>query len=284
MDGRFECLGVRRGEQPPWIVSDELWAEIAPLLPPRAPRRRRYPGRKPLDDRKVLCGILFVLYTAIPWEHLPQELGFGSGMTCWRRLRDWNDAGVWQQLHEVLLGKLRAAGQLDMSRAVIDGSHVRALKGGPKTGPSPVDRRKPGSKHHVITDAGGIPLAVSLTGGNRHDVTQLMPLIDKVPPIKGIRGRPRQRPDRIYADRGYDYDIYRRQLRTRGITPVIARRGVDHGSGLGARRWVVEQTIALLHWFRRLRIRWEIRDDIHEAFLTLACAIICWRRLQHSKS
>ncbi|KOX03647.1 transposase [Micromonospora sp. NRRL B-16802] len=125
-------MNVRRGEQPPWIVSDELWAEIEPLLPPRPPRRHRFPGRKPLDDRKVLCGILFVLHTAIPWEYLPQELGFGSGMTCWRRLRDWNDAGVWQQLHEVLLGKLRAAGQLDMSRAVIDGSHVRALKGGPK--------------------------------------------------------------------------------------------------------------------------------------------------------
>jgi transposase len=129
-------------------------------------------------------------------------------------------------------------------------------QGRPKTGPSPVDRRKPGSKHHVITDAGGIPLAVSLTGGNRHDVTQLMP--------------------------GYDFDKYRRELRAKGITPVIARRGTGHGSGLGTRRWVVEQTIALLHWFRRLRIRWEIRDDIHEAFLTLA--IICWRRLQHSKS
>jgi transposase len=85
-----------------------------------------------LDDRKVLCGILFVLYTAIPWEFLPQELGFGSGMTCWRRLRDWNDAGVWQRLHEILLARLRGAGQLDMSRAVIDGSHIRALKGGPK--------------------------------------------------------------------------------------------------------------------------------------------------------
>nr|WP_199236079.1 IS5 family transposase [Micromonospora sp. S4605] len=275
---------MRRGERPPWIVSDDLWAEIEPLLPTRPPRRRRYPGRKPLDDRKVLCGVLFVLYTGIPWEYLPQELGFGSGMTCWRRLRDWNDAGVWQRLHEVLLGKLRAAGQLDMSRAVIDGSHIRALKGGPKTGPSPVDRRRPGSKHHVITDAGGIPLAATLTGGNRHDVTQLLPLVDKVPRIKGIRGRPRQRPGRIYADRGYDFDIYRRQLRDRGITPVIARRGTGHGSGLGARRWVVEQTIALLHWFRRLRIRWEIRDDIHEAFLTLACAIICWRRLQRSKS
>ncbi|GAB3328558.1 hypothetical protein GCM10027452_00550 [Micromonospora halotolerans] len=185
---------MRRGEQPPWIVSDDLWAEVEPLLPPRPPRRRRYPGRKPLDDRKVLCGVLFVLYTGIPWEYLPQELGFGSGMACWWRLRDWNDAGVWQRLHELLLGKLRAAGQLDMSRAVID-------------------------KHHVITDAGGIPLAVSLTGGNRHDVIQLMPLVDKVPRIKGIRGRPRQRPERIYADRGYDYDIYRRQLRGRGHHP-----------------------------------------------------------------
>ncbi|MEO3931054.1 transposase, partial [Micromonosporaceae bacterium B7E4] len=76
---------MRRGEQPSWIVSDELWAEVEPLLPARPPRRTRFPGRKPLDDRKVLCGILFVLYTAIPWEFLPKELGFGSGMTCWRR-------------------------------------------------------------------------------------------------------------------------------------------------------------------------------------------------------
>ena len=90
-----------------------------------------------------------------------------------------------------------------------------------------------------------------------------------------------RRPDAVYADRGYDHDKYRRQVRAKGITPVIAGRGTEHGSGLGVHRWVVEQSIALLHWFRRLRIRWEIRDDIHEAFLSLACAIICWRRLRH---
>ena len=84
------------------------------------------------DNRKVLSGILFVLYTGIPWEFLPQELGFGSGMTCWRRLRDWHDAGVWQRLHESLLAELHAAGALDWSRAVTGGSHVRAMKGGPK--------------------------------------------------------------------------------------------------------------------------------------------------------
>lgn len=78
----------------------------------------------------MLCGILFVLHTGIQWEFLPQELGFGSGMTCWRRLRDWNEAGVWQQLHEVLLAELNAAARLDWSRAVVDSSHVRAIKGG----------------------------------------------------------------------------------------------------------------------------------------------------------
>ncbi|MFI9382104.1 IS5 family transposase [Kutzneria sp. NPDC052558] len=257
------------------MVSDELWARIEPLLVVQ--HDPRHPGRPRLDDRNVLCGILFVLYTAIPWEFLPQELGFGSGMTCWRRLRDWNEAGVWQRLHESLLAELNAAGELDWSKAVIDGSHLRAMKGGPKTGPSPVDRARTGSKHHLITEGRGIPLAVSLTGGNRHDVTQLMPLIEKVPPVRGLR----RRPDELYADRAYDYDKYRDLVRAKGIVPVIARKGVQHGFGLGVHRWVVEQTIALLHWFRRLRVRWEVRDDIHEAFLRLACGIICFRRLVH---
>jgi transposase len=263
----------------PWEVEDGLWERIEPLLPVVV-RNCRHPGRKRLDNRKVLCGILFVLYTGIRWEFLPQELGFGSGMTCWRRLRDWNDAGVWQRLHEVLLAELRAADLLDFSGAAVDGSHLRAMKGGAKTGPSPVDRGKTGSKHHAIVEAHGIPLAATLTGGNRNDVTELIPLIQAVPPIRGKRGRPRQRPEKVYADRGYDHDKYRDQVRALGVTPVIARRGTEHGSGLGVYRWVVEAAFALLHWFRRLRIRWEIRDDIHEAFLTLGCAIICWRRLK----
>ena len=131
----------------------------------------------------------------------------------------------------------------------------------------------------MITDAAGVPLAVTLTGGNRNDVTQLMPLVTAIPPVRGRRGRPRRRPLNLYADRGYDHDKYRNLVRDKGITPHIARRGEAHGSGLGTHRWVVEQTIALLHWFRRLRTRWEVRDDIHEAFLSLACAIICYRRL-----
>ncbi|MEU6024576.1 transposase [Micromonospora sp. NPDC047134] len=184
---------MRRGEQPPWIVSDESWAEVEPLRPPRPPRRYRYPGRVSGGERR-----------------LPRP----------------------------------------------------GTQGAAQSSPSPVHRRKPGSKHHVITDAGSPPRH----GPDRRQPPRRHPthaLVDKIPPIRGTCGRPRQPPHRIHADRGYGYDCYRRQIRAKGITPVVARRGTGHGSGLGARRWVVEQTIALLHRFRRLRIRWEIRDDIH---------------------
>jgi transposase len=120
--------GTGAARRKPWEVKDGLWERIEPLLP-LMERRYRYPGRKRLDQRKVMCGILFVLYTGIRWEYLPQELGFGSGMTCWRRLRDWNKAGVWQQLHELLLAELRAGDVLDLSQASVDGSHLRALEG-----------------------------------------------------------------------------------------------------------------------------------------------------------
>lgn len=117
------------------MLDDGLWAIIEPSLPPPKKRRFRYPGRLPIDNRKALTGILFVLRTGIPWEDLPQEMGCGCGMTCWRRLRDWNQAGVWHQLHKVLLELLHGADQIDWNRAVVDSSSVRAVFGGPKPGP-----------------------------------------------------------------------------------------------------------------------------------------------------
>ncbi len=115
----------------PWIVADALWAKVEPLLPKKE-RRFRYPGRKRLDDRAALQGILFVLHTGIAWRHLPRELGFGSGSTCYRRMVEWQQAGVWETLHALLLAELRAAGELEWSRAVADSSHVQAKKGAPK--------------------------------------------------------------------------------------------------------------------------------------------------------
>ena len=119
------------------LVTDDLWDIVKPLLPPppHRPRRRdrrRRGGRPPVDDRRVLAGIVFVLKTGIPWEYLPQEMNCGCGMTCWRRLRDWNQAGVWRELHRVLLDKLNAADKIDWSRAVVDSASIRALHGGKK--------------------------------------------------------------------------------------------------------------------------------------------------------
>ena len=131
----------------------------------------------------------------------------------------------------------------------------------------------------MITEAHGIPLATLLTSANTHDVTQLRALVEAIPAVRGRPGRPRQRPEHLYGDRGYDSEPLRRWLRSLRIRPVLAKRRTPHGSGLGRYRWVVERTLAWLHQFRRLRIRYERRSDIHEAFMTLACALICWRFL-----
>lgn len=255
------------------LVSDELWERIEPLLPPLPPHP--HGGRPWVGNREALTGIIFVLRTGIPWEMLPQEMGCGCGMTCWRRLRDWQQAGVWERLHEVLLTELNKVDEIDWSRAIADSASLRAMCGGPKTGPNPTDRRKPGSKHHALTDGNGIPLVVILTAANVHDIKELLPLVDHIPAVRGKRGRPRHRPDRVQADTAYDSERHRAQLRERGIEPVIPKRNREHGSHLGKLRWVVERTLAWLHQFRRLRIRWERRDDIHEAFMCLAEALIC---------
>jgi transposase len=263
------------------LVPGDLWERIAPLLPPPPVRRYQHPGRLRVPDRAALAGIVYVLRTGVSWRDVPAQAIGCLGVTCWRRLRDWTEAGVWPRLHEVLLSELRRKGLLDMDVAAIDGSHVRALKGGSTLAP-PVDRGRPGTKHHLIVDAHGIPLAVSVTGANRHDITQLAPLLDAIPPIRGVRGRPRRKPRQLFADRGYDYDKHRRLVRARGIVPMFARRGTAHGSGPGKRRWVGERTFAWLHQFKRLRTRYERRADLHYGLLILACSIVCLRRLRRA--
>jgi transposase len=157
----------------PWIVSEELWELIEPLLP-RKERRFRYPGRKRLSERQALQRILFVLFTGVAWQHLLAELGFGSGVTCWRRLDEWQRAGVWERLHELLLTRLRAA----RDRV---GAGDRRLKpgagekGGSATGPSPVEEAVPAPSTISSSTKSGLALAFALTGSNRNDVTPAGP-------------------------------------------------------------------------------------------------------------
>jgi transposase len=125
------------------IIDDELWALIEPLLPPSKPRREKNPGRLPVSNRAALTGILFVLKTGLRWRDLPAEMGCGSGVTCWRRLRDWQAAGVWDRLHALLLAKLRAADQIDFSRAAVDSSSIRAVGAGQKLGQTQQIARDP---------------------------------------------------------------------------------------------------------------------------------------------
>jgi transposase len=261
------------------LVSDALWERLQPLLPPPPPRRFLFPGRKPLDFRKILTGILFVLKTGIAWEDLPAELGWGCGKTCRHYLRLWHQAGVWRQLHALLLAELNGADDIDWERALIDASFIKAPEGGEDTGPNPTDRGKSGSKHHVMTDGQGIPLAATVTAANVNEVTQVLDVVAQLGPVGGKPGPKRCKPKQLQGDRGYDSEHVRFWLRWLGINPIIAARNTEHGSGLGVFRWFVERTISWLHSFGRLRRRLDRQTEIQDAFLQLGCSLICLRFL-----
>jgi IS5 family transposase len=139
-----------------------------------------------------------------------------------------------------------------------------------------------GTKRHVVVDRTGVPLAITISAANVHDSKALVAAVDAIPALRLTgkrRGRPRKRPNKLHADKGYDYARCRQALRARGIIPRIARRGLESRERLGRYRWVVERTLSWLNRFRRLKVRYERRADIHEAFLSLACGLLCWRAL-----
>lgn len=262
---------------PKELVPDSLWKRIAPLLPPHAQRPKG--GRPPADDRDCLRGILFVLRTGVGFEFLPWEAFHVSGMTCWRRLRDWGEAGVLEALQQALLDELGEKGRLDWSRATLDSASVRARGAGALSGRNPTDRGKSGSKHHVVTDRKGRPLAQSLTPANTHDAKEALVLVDEVKPTKTKKGGRKKRPQKLHGDKGYDSKRIRQGLRERGITPRIARKGIESNQKLGRHRWVAERTLSWLHQFKRLLVRFEVRDDIHFHLLQLGASLILLKSL-----
>ncbi len=154
------------------------------------------------------------------------------------------------------------------------GEHTGPEKGD-LTGPNPVDRGKYGSKVHLISDRTGLPLSVGISGANVHDSQALVPLVQGIPPIRFRRGRRRRRPGKLHGDKGYDYNHLRRWLRDRRITPRITRKGTDSSQRLGRHRWTIERTMAWLAGCRR----YERKASHFLAFTSIACTLICYRRL-----
>lgn len=260
-------------------MPEEFLEQLKPLLPEEklvGPRG----GRPPIGHRVVVKVIWFVLVTGCRWADVPREMGC-SGRTAHRRLQKWEAMGIWDQLHLQLLTLLRKAGELDLHTTIVDSVLVRAFGGGEATGPSPVDRGKTGSKHTLLVDRHGAPLAIRTVGANVSDQTQIIPIVLEFPRIGGQPGRPKEHPDSVYADRGYDSDDTRALLRWLGIEPMIAKRNTEHGSGLGKIRWVVERTISWIKGLRRMRVRYDRLQITQDAWSTLAVAVICFHILFH---
>ena len=257
------CLGrayMRRMAKP--LVSDELWAVVAPLLPPERPSPKG--GRPRVADRAALTGILFVLKSGIPWEMLPQEMGCGSGMTCWRRLRDWQEAG---RLGTAPPRAARPArrGQRDRLEPLLAGQRQRpGQKGGELHRPEPDRSRQAGHE------------APRHRRRRRHPARRSCSPPRQRPRQPAFRAAARRRaadpavrragrgsgPSKLHADKAYDYRRCRRACRKRGASPLASPARGRSSERLGRHRWVVERTLAWLARFRRLTIRYERRADI----------------------
>lgn len=147
------------------------------------------------------------------------------------------------------------------------------------TGPNPVDRGKVGSKIHILSDRNGLPLATGISAANTPDGQALKPLVRAIPAVRSRRGPRRRRPDKLHADKAYDNRDLRAWLRRRGITPRIARKGIESSTRLGRHRWVIERTVAWTFGYRRLAVRYERKASHFAAFLTLAAALTCFKKL-----
>ena len=221
-------------------------------MPAPKPRRFRYPGRKPVGDREALTGILFVLKTGIPWEDLPVEMGCGCGMTCWRSLHDWNEAGVWAD-STVLLASSWTTPTIDWSRAAVDSTFARAFGGVEGQREKPYGSRSSRRQAARLVDGNGVPLAGDVTPANTPRSRSCCRWWTAERAAGQDRGDPGGGRRRCTADRAYDSEPHREELRRRGIEPKLAKRNTEHGSGLGVYRWVVERFFSWLHGFRKLR-------------------------------
>ncbi|WP_186383041.1 IS5 family transposase [Amycolatopsis acidiphila] len=259
------------------LVPDELWALVEPLLPSFSVRPQGG-GRAPVDDRMVFTAVVYVLTSGCAWRYLPPSFGV-TVPTAHRRFTEWTKAGLWPRLHRAVLDELGSKGEIDWSRAVLDGASVRAKKGGSMTGPNPVDRGKAGSKIHVLSDRAGLPLSVAVSAANTNDSYALKPLVMAIPAVTSRRGPRRRKPGKLHADKAYDQAELRDWVRDRGIVVRIARKGIESSKKLGKHRWVIERSIAWFFGYHRLSLRYDRYANHFCAFLTLAATLTCYKKL-----
>lgn len=260
-------------------LTDEQWQRLESLLPPHKGR-----GRPRADDRRTLNGIVYVLRTGGRWQDVPRE--HGSPVTCWRRLREWEEDGTWEKIWRSLVALLDEQDRLEWDKAFLDGSFVPAKKGGAGVGKT---KRGKGTKTMLVTDGNGLPIGFELANANYHEVKLAVPTLQSVRVPRRTRGRPKQRPRELVADKAYDSKRFRRWLRRRGVKPTIppyerrprkrARRGRPLKAGPGYReRWKVERTFAWLGNFRRLLVRQERYLSTFRAFFLVAFVLISLRK------
>nr|WP_234393192.1 IS5 family transposase [Streptomyces pactum] len=259
------------------LVPDELWALFRRVVPPAEVKRPQGGGRRRSGDREALAAIIFVATSGCTWRQLPPVFG-PAWQTVYRRFAQWSRDPVWARPYRVVLDELGARGELAWSRCAIDSVSIRAVKG-MLTGPNPTDRGKSGTNIHLLTDRNGLPLSLGISGANMHDSQALEPLVRGIPPIRSRRGPRRRLPAKLHADKDYDYKHLRRWLRSRGIPHRIARKGIEPSQRLGRHRWVVERTVSWLGGCRRLHRRYERKPEHFLAFVGIAAALICHRRL-----
>lgn len=254
-------------------MPEEFYELARPLLPPEKEVGPQG-GRPSIGHYEVLKVIWFALVTGCRWKDVPRELGC-CGETARTRLQEWERAGIWDQIHLRMLIMLRQINELHLETAIIDSTQVRAFGGGDATGPSPVDRRKTGTKFTLLVDRDGVPLVLRAAGANRSDHTEILPAVASFPQVPGKVGRPPTHPRELYADAGYDSEATRSVLRWLGIEPHIRRRGSEHGSHLGRVRWVVERTISWIKGLRRMRVRYDRSGVSIDAWTSVAAAVVC---------
>jgi transposase len=258
--------------------TDQQWAFIQPLLPP--PART---GRPRANDRRTIEGILYILITGCRWQDLPRE--YGAPTTVWRRLKRWGDEGVWERIWRAALAALESKGQLDWSKAFLDGSFAPAKRGGEKVG---LTKKGKGTKWMLVVEGNGLPIGFYLDSATCAEVQLAERTLDTIR-VSRRQGRPKQRPEKVVADRGYDSSAFRHALRRRGIgmcippkrrpakwrpkrgRPVVARTE-DY-----RRRFIVERSFAWLGNFRRLLIRWERLFRVYQSFFAFGIMLLSVR-------